>query len=289
MKEAAGSSRAKARLSLHDRVRGAYDELAPAERLVADLVLHFPGELHGYTGAELAKLAKTSNAAVSRFVRRLGFSGYEEMRVFARDQSENGSPVALMGRTKSADPDILRRHADTVVENVQRTVADIDPLAWSALLAAIADARRVWINGFRHGYYIAGYLRWSLAHVRDEVRLLPVAGETFGETLVDVGKGDVAIMLAMRRRIPATRQLIGMFRSAGARVAVLTDSGMADTHGAEWVLRCQSVTKGPVDDHASAVVLAHALTEGVINRLGPAAKKRFAAIDALHDGMSELD
>jgi DNA-binding MurR/RpiR family transcriptional regulator len=276
--------------TLHERIRDAYGDLAPAERRLADLILHFPGDMHGYTASELARMAETSNAAMSRFVRRLGFSGFEDMRIFARKESENGSPVLLMGR-RSLQPNsnLLGRHAETVIGNIRRTVAGIDANSWASLVAAVAEARRVWIGGFRHGYYIAGYLRWSLAHVRDAVSLLPNAGETFGETLVDAGAEDVGILLAMRRRVPATAKLAKFFKGAGLRVALITDSSMAETFEADWVLRCASRTPGAVDDHASAIVLTHALTEALIGQLGRDAHKRFSTIDKCHNLLSELE
>ncbi len=277
--------------SLNGRVRALYEDMAPAERRVADLILYFPGELHGYSASELARLAKTSNAAVSRFVRRLGFGNFEEMRLLARQESENGSPVALMrqqGQPASAQPHDLARHVETVTNNLQRTVAAIDPAAWTRLIEAAAAAPRVWINGFRHGFHLAGYLKWSLAHVRGNVFLIPGPGETFGESLVDARPGDLAILFAMRRRVPATARLAKALREIGVRVAMITDTGMTDTLDAEFVLRCQSRSRGATDDHASAFVLAHALIEGLIQHLGPEARERFASVDARHDAMTEF-
>lgn len=55
------------------RIRDALPELHPSEQKLAKLVLDFPGEMAGYTATEIAELANVSNAAVSRFVRRIGY------------------------------------------------------------------------------------------------------------------------------------------------------------------------------------------------------------------------
>ncbi|HSI42086.1 MAG TPA: MurR/RpiR family transcriptional regulator [Xanthobacteraceae bacterium] len=287
---AAGNGENGADGSLKARVRAVYDGMAPAERRVADLILHFPGELHGYAATELARLAGTSNAAVSRFVRRLGFASFEEMRLFARQESENGSPVTLMRLHAGADPGPydLARHAEMVGDNLQHTVAGIDPALWAGLIEAAAQAPHVWINGFRHGFHLAGYLKWSLGHVRENVALIPGAGETFGESLVEARAGDLAILFAMRRRVPATARLARALQHLGVRVALITDAGMADTLGAEFVLRCHSRSRGATDDHASAFILAHALIEGLIHRLGDPARARFAVIDERHAALAEF-
>ena len=66
--------------SLLSRVRDQLHDLPPTERRLADLVLDFPGELASYTASELAALANVSNATVSRFIRRLGYENYDELK-----------------------------------------------------------------------------------------------------------------------------------------------------------------------------------------------------------------
>src|ERR1700738_5273100 len=115
-------------VSIHALVRAGYALLAPTERRVADLILNFPGELSGYSASELARMAKISNATVTRFVRRLGFQNYEEMRHHARAEREAGAPLYLLDgafadpangfvgggpRRVKALARLIDRHADT--------------------------------------------------------------------------------------------------------------------------------------------------------------------------------
>jgi len=275
--------------ALHGLIREAYETLSPADCRLADLILNFPGELPSYSASELARMALTSKAAVSRFVRRLGFANYEEMRRRAREELESGTPVYLIGQGPPGNAvDLLDRHAKAAAENIKQTAAAVDRVDFAALIDRIATARQVWIAGFRHGFAIANYLRWSLAHTRSDVRLLPAAGDTFGEHLVDLGPDDVLVVVALRRRVPAIAALTKLAAQAGAPVAVITDPGMIDTQHITWTLRIFSQTRGPVDDHASVLMIAHAITEHVIARLGPLARDRFARIDGIHEALEEL-
>ena len=276
--------------SLHARVRGGYGILPPAERRLADLVLNFPGELAGYSTSELARMAETSNAAVSRFVRRLGFSNYEEMRRLARAEREAGAPSYMLRHDTFAHGgvDVLERHVETAIANARKTFGTIDRAMLATLVARLAAATCVWIIGFRHGFFMASYLRWSLAHVRPNVRLLPAAGETLGETLVEFDEGDVAILFAMRRRVAAVARIIQMAKTANAAVAVVTDPGMVDTGEADWVFRCETRTKGPFDDHTSALIFAHVVTEQVMAVLSDTARPRLGRIDDFHVRLGEL-
>lgn len=270
-------------------IRDTYGALAPAEKRVADLVLNFPGELAGYSASELAGMAETSNAAVSRFVRRLGFANFDEMRRLAREEREAGSPLFLLEKSFDSDgPDAIDRHLDSVTDNLRKTVAALDRAAFAGFVEATARAPQVWIAGFRHGYSMAGYLHWSMAHARGAVRLLPRAGETFGESLIDLSAGDVLIVFAMRRRVPAVSMLVRTASGRGARVAVVTDPGYVATDPADWIFRCESRSRGPIDDHASALVFSHLVCEALIAKLGKAARTRLGAIDDLHESLNEL-
>jgi DNA-binding MurR/RpiR family transcriptional regulator len=278
-----------AKRSFQPIVREAYGDYSPAERRLADLILNFPGELPGYSASELAVMAEISNAAVSRFVRRLGFKNYEEMRRLAREEREAGAPLYLFNRGEAGSPtSVLDRHAEAARDNIMRSVAAVDRTAFAALVSAVIDSRLVWVVGFGHCHFLAGYLRWSLAHARAGVRLLPAAGETLGESIVDLGRGDVLIVVAMRRRVPIIDPLVSHAKTAGARIALLTDPGMIATVGADWVFRLTATTRGPIDDHSSILVVSHALTEEVMLQLGSEARTRLTAIDDIHADLNEL-
>ena len=279
-----------ARTSVHGRIRTQYEALSPAERRLADVVLNFPGDLAGYSATELAAISEVSNTAVSRFVRRLGFVNYDEMRRLARKEQEEGAPLYLMGRS-SAQPATLiaERHVETVTANLRRTFATGAAETVSAIAAAAAVAPQVWTCGFRHGRFLAEYLRWSLAHARPRVRQLPGTGETLGESLVDVAPGDVVVVFAIRRRVPEIPALLAAAADAGAFVALITDPGMVHTEGARWIIRCETKTRGPIDDHASALAVAHVLTEHVLVQLQDTARQRLGEIDDLHDKLNELE
>jgi DNA-binding MurR/RpiR family transcriptional regulator len=277
--------------SLHARVRVGYDAMPPAERRVADLILNFPGELAGYSASELARMAETSNAAVTRFVRRVGFSSYEDMRRQAREEKESGSPLYLIDHSFGAGPETsiaADRYVEGFIDNLRSTFAALDHAGLERLVDRIASARRVFIVGFRHSFYLAGYLSWSLAHARGDIHLLPRGGETLGESLADVGGGDIVLLLAFRRRIAAIQKILAVTHSAGAETAVICDPGMVDTGRAEWVIRCRSSGKGAIDDHGPALALSHVLTERVLARDPARSRRRLAQIDGIHEELAEL-
>lgn len=278
------------RSSIHAVIRAQFADLSPSERRLANVVLNFPGDIAGYSATELATLAEVSNAAVSRFVRRLGYANYDEMRRLARKEQEEGAPLYLLDHASAqSEARLVERHVEAVIGNLRGSFTAEAVGTIESLAEAAVTAPQVWTVGFRHGRFLADYLRWSLAHARPRVRSFPAAGETIGETMVDVAVGDLIILYALRRRVAGIRSLLEAASGIGAQIAIVTDGGMVDTGSARWVFRCQTRTRGPIDDHASAIAFAHVLTEQVIIRLKGAARQRLGDIDDLHDQMGELE
>lgn len=107
--------------------------------------------------------------------------------------------------------------------------------------------------------------------------------------MVDIGRDNVVVIFAIRRRVPAIRRLIQTTTEIGARVGLITDPGLVNVTGAQWVIRCQTKTREPIDDHASAIAVAHVLTEQVIVQLQGESSRRLGDIDDLHDSPDELE
>jgi len=275
--------------ALLDRIRSLYPRLSPAESRLADLVLNFPGELPGYQAVELARMAHTSNAAVTRFIKRIGFQSFEDMRKHARREQEAGAPSFLFNRgMQDPSDDLVSRHIQIVGQNLIKTFEGPTRLLLEKSADAIIAAGRVVVVGFRHGHGLASYLSWSLKHARSNVTLLPANGETMGENLVDLGPGDVMLQFAMRRRVPQLSDLADQARRNGARIILITEPGYSDGMDGDIILRVQTQTGGPIDDHAPALVLVHIILEMVISRLGNSAQLRFEKIDAMHRTLGEL-
>ena len=62
------------------RINAVYDSLKSAEKRLADFILASPDTMGQYTILELATCSETSYATISRFCRKIGFSGFKELK-----------------------------------------------------------------------------------------------------------------------------------------------------------------------------------------------------------------
>lgn len=277
------------------RIRRHYGDLSRLERQLADVVLECPGDLASYTATELASLAGVSKMTVSRLVRRLGYAGYEEARQASRGAAESGSPLYLLqkdllhmagGEPAEAG---LAAHFRSSIDAIVNTARLCDSALITAAATALYQARRVWLVGQRNSAFLAGYARWQFIQFRGEVHSLTGSGETFGESLADIGPEDLLFVVAIRRRTPAILRLLRVATARRTPMVLLVDTHTPiEIEEPPLTLRCQTRSRAALDDHVAVVAVIHALSVELIRLTGPTGRERISLIEALHDELGEV-
>ena len=273
--------------SLVTRITRLLGDLPPTERRLAEFLLDFPGELPSYTATELAAAARVSNAAVTRFIQKLGYESYGEARRQVRLEQKSGSPLLLFG-AEGKTSGTLAAHLELSVQNLSETYAGLSEDLLDRVAHAMIAANRVWIAGFRNNYSFAAYLRWQVFRVLETSILLPTSGETIAEYAVSIRKGDLLVVFALRRSLPASALLIASAVKSGAEVVCVTDETVDNPGPATWLLRCQAKAASALDNHVAVIGLAHFLATRVLELSGRSGRRRLAEIEAMHDLFGEL-
>jgi DNA-binding MurR/RpiR family transcriptional regulator len=278
--------------SLERRVHGAYEQLPPSERKLADLILQFPGDLAAYSATELADLAGVSKAAATRLFRRLGFASFEEARRLARDARDRGSPVYLAsaGRSRSdleqEVADFVREEAAAIAETLER----LDRAAVERIARRLAEARRVMLVGFRNSHYLAGYMRGLLGQVRTDVQLVPAAGEAPGDRLAGLDRRDAVVVVAMRRRTRQVSRLMQALHEAGVPLVLITDPTARGLPAlADESVVCETETSYLFDSYGPAMAAIRLIAVEVARRLGADGRRQLKAVEALHESLEDLE
>jgi DNA-binding MurR/RpiR family transcriptional regulator len=279
--------------TLEIRIRNYYDALPASERKVGDLIMDFPGQIASYSATELADLAGASKAAVTRLCHRLGYDGFEAMRRAARAGQQAGSPLFLLSQDRN-DGDfatLADRHRQQDAALLSQALDGLDGETFAASIAAICRARRVFIIGWRNSGYLAGYLRWQLIQVRDNVHLLPQAGETLGETLAELTAKDMVIMFGFRRRVSALPKTMAQVAEKSAAILYFTDRDAALDGAAglaDWTVRCPIRCADAFDRYAGVMSLLHFYAMGLMGKMGAKGRARLAAIEQSHEALHEF-
>lgn len=126
------------------RIRSGFNDLTKTEQKTATYILDNPSEVIHMTITELAEAAKNAEATVFRLCKKLGFSGYQELKIALAGDLY----TPLESVYKEVDPtDSTRTMISKIFlginEGLQDTLKIIDEQAVEQAIVAISKARRI--------------------------------------------------------------------------------------------------------------------------------------------------
>ena len=141
----------------------------------------------------------------------------------------------------------------------------------------------------RNGYAFATYLRTEIGLYKDDVRLLPHGGLSFGEEFASMTLRDVLVAIAFRRRPKALRNLLAEARKLGIPVILITDASASHSaKQADIVFRCRCRNPSLSDSYTSVTSLLNYLVSATAFSLGAEARERLERIDKFHGKVDDL-
>jgi len=147
--------------SLFVKLQALYDSLKTAERKAADLLLEEPEFLSDVSIVKAGKAAKCSEATFVRLARKLGYSGYSELRnVLKRDREENtiqlyGSITedddynSVIVKVFKASMQALEDTLNVLDRNSYKKAVDVLLKANSLVFCGVGDAATVARSGYQ--------------------------------------------------------------------------------------------------------------------------------------------
>ena len=278
-------------VALESRIHACYEDLPGSEARVADVLLNHPGRLALHSATELAADAGVSKAAVTRFIKRLGYDSHAAARREARLARQWGAPLYLQPDAPPGDGRKAEyaQHMAADQQSLAHTLNGLDEAALDGSVLALARARRVVVLGFRNSGWLALYARIQLGLLRPAVDLAPLPSQTLSESLVGLGRGDVLLAVGMRRRVPSFAAAIEAARAEGVRIVLLTDpTGVADVPGADWTLGCHCRGASMFDTYVAAVSVINFLAAQVAAQLGTVALQRLQDVERWHGRLGDM-
>lgn len=286
------SRKARETRILERRIHAQYEYMPGSERPLADLILEYPGDILLHSATSLSERAGVSKAAVSRFVKRIGYGSYGEMQREVREAQDAGEPIYLNTArvTPAREGDSLRRHLDQDLMNLRQTFEGLQPEDADAVVSRVLEAKRVWVLGFRNSHFFAAYVRRQLIQSRPDVVLLPAAGQTLMEDLGTASADDLMIAIGFRRRPPQLRRVMEVVHGAGVPIAYVTDRvAVATTRYATWCFRCQVRGMSLFDSYVGVISLLNYLCTEVAAQAGDTGRAHLSRIEDLMELLGEID
>jgi len=281
--------RAAANGDYESLVRERYAKLSPAHRAIADYLLADGRRAALEPIATVAKNLRTSESTVVRFAQTLGYKGYPELRDQLRERflatATSLDRLAASGvDRKKPRGAILERVLAEDADSVMRTLAQIPPETFTAVVEAIVTARRTYVVGFRGSAGIALVLGMGLRIFLPETRVVAVNVGDTPEELLSLRKADVVIVISYLRYAGQTLEILRFAHEAKARTVAITDSPASPVARlADHALITRPTSPRSMASYAPAASLASAITEAVAARRGADAGRSLRSAEALWD------
>lgn len=253
---------------MDEALRLALPDLTRAERqLGAHILSNYPVAALGSITA-LARAAGVSSPTVVRMVQKLGYRGYPDFQRALRGQVEAmlTAPLSKPARAPDmAQTHVLKRFASAVVENIEASIAQIDPAAFDAAARLLADpSRRIFAMGGRITHAMADYFVTLMKVIRPDVLLLSDMSNAWPPAMLDLKAGDVVLIFDIRRYENTVLQAAEMARGQGAEVVLITDRWVSPAADfAAHVLPCHIEAPSAWDSNAVLMLIVESLLAAV--------------------------
>ena len=271
-------------------VRQRLDDLSPAERKLARVLLASYPIAGLESVARFAERAQVSPPTVTRFITKLGFRGYPEFQETLRHevQARLSSPLTrYRGDQPARETESLLSDAlDVATENLKATVDVLSHRDVNEAVEIIGDVRRrVMVLGGRVSAPLARYLAAQLHLLRPGIGLVDSERSAPAQQLIDMRRGDVLVVFDYRRYQSDTIESARIASAQGCNVILFTDPWLSPASGfARQVIVTSVDMVGPFDSLVGAMAVVEGVVAAVLSRLGPRAQSRMQSLERLRAG-----
>ena len=139
-------------MSVLRKINAQLEDMAPADRQIGQFILDNPDQMLKLSSAALAAETGRSQSSVVKFSQKLGFSGYQELKLAvskAKAQEWHAPPGMIHGSIEVGDGylTILQKLISSKMLAMQQTLAVNGEQEIERALTALNDARRIHMAG----------------------------------------------------------------------------------------------------------------------------------------------
>lgn len=270
--------------AFYSRIQEKLESLSKMERKTAECMAENQDKLIYSSITELAELAGTSEATVTRVCTKLGYSGFQALKVsVARELVSQQEKIHEDLKADSPPEMIIDKIFSSAIHTLTMTRKALDGKAVAGSIEALCRARRIVIVGNGNSGAIAldaqhKFLRIGLdasAYTDDHMQMIAVVSMTKDDVLIAISHSgssrDVAEAMQVAKENGAT--VISITNNGISPVSKLADIRLY-TYSQETKYRTYAISS-----RMAELTIIDTLYTGVSLRLGDKAIQNFEALE----------
>ena len=259
------------------------NQFSKGQRIIAKYILNNYDKAAFMTASKLGKTVQVSESTVVRFATQLGYEGYPSMQR-ALQEMIRGKLTSIQ-RIKASEgelsgSDLVTNVLQRDMEKIRMAMDQTDGSEFSHVVDIIAQAKHIYIVGFRSSSFLAGYLNFYFRLIFDNVTLVNGGAAGSFDQLFRVSKDDVVIGICFPRYSELALKTIQFARDRGATIVGVTDSEMSPINqmsSNSLLVRSEMISF--VDSLAAPMSMLNALILAVANKKGADISATFSELE----------
>lgn len=260
-------------------IKQSFESMTDSEKKIAEYVLNNTSEIYKLSAAELASFTDTSGASVIRFVKKIGFEGFQEFKIALakNDVEEKGEEVDYdYIDVKDTVREVMSKTARKNIKTIEDTLELLNEKQVEEAIDAIQKAKHIYLFGVGASALIALDFQYKLLRINknafmhlDSHMQLSIAAHIEAE--------DAAIAVSYAGKTKEVYSALSKAKEKGAKCISITKYGSNPVSSiADIKLQVPSIEKdlrvGAISSRIAQLTLIDILFIGV-------AKNNFGQID----------
>lgn len=216
------------------RIKNEFEAMPLQMQAASRFILDHPNEVALLSMREQARRAGVTAATMTRLAKRLGFSGYDELKAIYADAVRHttdwfsGRALGMLTRREEVgERGLVSEMAHTLARYVSALGSPkaIDRFVRAA--DSLVKAERIFCVGARASFPVAFEFSHVHGYISDRAILLDGPGGTGIDRLRDAGPGDVLLAVSFDPYARGTLAAVEVARQAGCDIIAITDSELS--------------------------------------------------------------
>ncbi len=204
-----------------------YEHFSKSQKLIADYIIENYDKAAFMTASKLGEHVGISESTIVRFADALDFKGYPELQRALQELIKTKLTTVQrfeLTNKYSNEMDTVKKVMDSDIQNIRKTMEELDNDVLERVTHEILNAKRVYILGLRSSAVLAEYLGFYLNFILKDVHVVKAQYNDVYEQLININSEDVVIALSFPRYSRKTYESVRLLRRQGCKIISITDS-----------------------------------------------------------------
>lgn len=131
------------------KIKERFSEFTPSDKKIANFILNNPKAITTSSSMKLAELIDTSQSAIIRFVQKIGYKSYTDLKVDIAKSKQNDDKLVESEVIAANDSvsEIIKKSKQNVISSIEKTYALLDEKDIIKVIELIKNSENVYLAG----------------------------------------------------------------------------------------------------------------------------------------------